>query len=125
MTTFKIYIRKDSNSVVIKGKLKDYDQFSDLRQKVFDSTQKATFKANNQNLQPTEKFKLAFGDKKDNSFIPEDLSEGLFDDESFKYFKNQVNAHGVNDGKYKLYIEKVDSLPEFKKKGLMKFWKKI
>ena len=40
MSIFKVYISKNSNDVVIKGKLNDYNQFSELGQIVFDSTQK-------------------------------------------------------------------------------------
>ena len=130
MSSFKVYIRKNSKNVITQFKLNDFNQFSDLRQKIFDCTQKPIFARNNENLLPTDKFKLVFGDEKDISFIPEDLSDGLFDNESFNYFKSQIISHGVTDGKYKLYIEKVDSLPEFKKKGnneileenLKKYW---
>ena len=126
MSTFKIFIKNNSNKALIKGKFDDYPKFSDLRQKVFKQSQKE----NKDKLKESEIFKLSFFAKEENSFIPNELSESLFDEESFSFFKNQLNAHGIKNGKYKLYVEKVDSLPKLKKKerdeilaeNLKKFW---
>ena len=132
MSTFKVYIKKQSNSVVMKGKFDTFPKFSDLKKKVFTSTQSPSFKVNKQNLQNTDQYKLVFGDEKDNSYIPEELSEGIYDEETYSFFKNKLKSKG-EDGKYKLYIEKVDSLPKFKKKenseildeNLKKYWDNV
>ena len=116
MSTFKVYIKKNSNSVLFKGKFDDYTKYSDIHQKAFKQSQNATYKINKENLKESDLFIFSFGSKEDNSFIPNELSEGLFDEESFNFFKNQLNAHGIKNGKYKLYVEKVNSLPKLKKK---------
>ena len=130
MTSFKIFIKKNSNSVFLKGKFEDYTNYSDLQQKIIKQTLTSSFKANKEMIKKSDLYKLEFGAKEDNSYIHSELSEGIFDEESFHFFKNQLNAKGIKNGKYKLYIEKVDSLPKFKKKerdeilgeSLKQFW---
>ena len=130
MSSFKLYIKKDSNSVIMKGKFDLFPKFSDLKNKIFTSTQNPIYKSTNQNLKNTDIFKLVFTNEKENSYIPEELSEGIYDEETFKFFKDKIKSKGVKDGKYKLYIEKVNSLPKFKKKenfeildeNLKKYW---
>ena len=46
MPTFNIYIKKNSNTVLFKGKLEDYTKYSDIHQKAFKQSQKGTFKVN-------------------------------------------------------------------------------
>ena len=116
MTSFKIFLKKNSNSVFLKGKFEDYTEYSDLQKKIIKQSLTSSFKANKDVIKKSDLYVLEFGDKEENSYIPNELSEGIFDEESFSFFKNQLNAKGIKNGKYKLYIEKVDSLPKFKKK---------
>lgn len=130
-STFKIFIQKSANSVVCKGILNNFKNYKDLSDKVFEDTQKGIFKKKNLSLNKSDKFILKFEEIKDdfNNFIPEEIKSGIFDENSFKFFKEKLIAHG-KDEKYKLYIEKVDSFPKFIVKGeedilnesLKKYW---
>lgn len=126
MSSFKIYIEKGSKTVLINGKFDAFPNYSSLRQAIIQKTQNASMKANKQNIEETDNFKLIIQDEKD---LPEELSQGIFNEETYQIFKNKIISNG-NKGKYKLYIEKVDSLPVFKKKenteildeNLKKYW---
>ena len=130
MSSFKVYIRKNSNKVVFRDNIEKFREYSELKDKIFKDSQKTSFLNINENLKEDEKYKLVFGDEIDKSIIPEELRDGIFDEESFSYFKSKMDSCGLNNGKLKLYIEKVDSLPKFKIKGkdeildenLKKFW---
>ena len=129
MSNFRLYIRRNSNSVVFKDNIYKFSNFANLSDKIFKETQKAAFKSKNENLKQEEKYKLVLAEG-DRDSIPEELQNGIFDDESFSYFKSKMDSCGLNNGKLKLYIEKVNSLPKFKKKEkdeildeyLKKFW---
>ena len=129
MSKFKVFIRRNSNSVVTRGDLKIFDKFSALKEKIFKGSQGNQFRTKNDNLKENEKYKLVFEDEV-NKAIPEELQDGIYDDESFDYFKSKMDSCGINNGTLKLYIEVVDSLPKFKKKenddilaeSLKKFW---
>ena len=113
MTSVKIYPDKNSKQpvkVVI-----DNISFNDIKQKV-------SVKGN---------FKLMFDTNRNNSYIPEELlSDGIYDEVSLQFFKDKLSSKGIKNGKYALYIVKVDSLPTFKKKensdildaNLKKYW---
>ena len=113
MTSVKIYPDKNSKQpvkVVI-----DNISFNDIKQKV-------SVHGN---------FKLMFDTDKKNSYIPEELlSDGIYDEVSLQFFKDKLSSKGIKNGKYALYIVKVDSLPTFKKKensdildaNLKKYW---
>ena len=126
MSTFKVFIKKNNKTVAARGKFDEFPKFSDLKKKIFTNIQNPSY----HNLKDINLFKLVFTDEKDNSYIPEELSEGIYDEETFTFFKNKIKSNGVSDGKYRLYIEKVDSLPKFKKKenyeildeNLKKYW---
>ena len=130
MSFFKVYIRRNSNKVVFRDTIENFQEYSDLKDKIFKDSQKTSFLNINENLKEDEKYKLVFGDEIDKSIIPEELRDGIFDEESFSYFKSKMDSCGLNNGKLKLYIEKVDTLPKFKIKGkdeildenLKKFW---
>ena len=117
MASFKVYNAKDSKSVLCKGNFNEIEQFEDLKKMIEKSLKTSS----------SQRFKLMFID---GTFIPEEVSEGIWDNETFKYFKNKLLSHGINDGKYRLYIEQVNSLPVWKKKNnkelldenLKKYW---
>ena len=98
MSTFKIYEAKDSKIVQSKGSFKDFKTYNDL---------KATLKSSPHN------FKLVFVD---GTFIPQEVSEGIWDNDTYRFFIRKLNSHGVENGKYRFYIQEVSSLPKWQKK---------
>ena len=117
MSSFKIYIKKGSKCVVCNGKFSDYPQYSALVHKIIENSQKANFNKENLDIKKDEPFVLAFCDEeKDSNFIPEEVSEGIYDSHSYKFFIKKLITHNIKDSKYKLYIERVSSLPVWKKK---------
>ena len=128
MSNFKVSLGKESKKVVFNDNLENLDKFQDIIDRIFKHTQNKAFILNKQNLVKNENYKLTFIEEKC-SFIPIEVKDGLFDEESFTFFKSKVMAHG-KDIKYKLYIEKVNELPKFHKKdneeilenNLKKYW---
>ena len=128
---FKIYIQKNSKNVVFKGNFNSFNKYKDLSDKIIEHSQNSFFIKNNQNLKNEEKFILKFlSDEEGNYFIPEEIKEGIYDEESFKLFKDKLISHGINDEKYKFYILKIDSFPKLEIKeedeildeSLTKYW---
>ena len=64
MATFKIYIKKNSNSVLLKGKFEDYTKFSELQQKINKQALASSFKGNKDVIKKSDLYVLEFGDKK-------------------------------------------------------------
>jgi hypothetical protein len=128
MSSFRILAKKDSKTSLFKGKIKDFPQYSNLSKKIYETGQKLK---KDEKIESTDLFKLMFD--KESSYFPDELSsDGIFNEESYKFFLNKLNSKGVNDGKYKLYVEKVKELPKFEKKkktydgplnqSLKKYW---
>jgi len=115
MTSVKIYPDKNSKQPV--KVIIDNISFKEIKQKV--------------SVHVQGNFKLMFDTDKNNSYIPEELlSDGIYDEVSLQFFKDKLSSKGIKNGKYALYIVKVDSLPTFKKKensdildaNLKKYW---
>ena len=60
MSNFKLYIRRNSNSVVLKGDIYKFSNFANLSDQIFEGTQKSSFVDKNENLKQEEKYKLSF-----------------------------------------------------------------
>ena len=112
MTTFKIYEAKNSKIVLSKGNFKDFKTYNDLKDTLGSSY-------NN--------FKLVFVD---GAFIPEEVSEGIWDNDTYSFFIMKLRSHGIENGKYRFYLQEVSSLPQWHKKtdkelldeNLKKYW---
>ena len=64
MTSFKIFLKKNSNSVFLKGKFEDYTEYSDLQKKIIKQSLTSSFKANKDVIKKSDLYVLEFGDKK-------------------------------------------------------------
>lgn len=124
MSSFIILEKKGDKKVLFKGNFDKYRQYSDITKTMFEKIKKLKV-----NLQPSDKFKLSFDDI-EKCYIPEEVSQGIYDEESYSFFLNKLDSKGITNLKYKFYIEKVDSFPKFEKKesynilsdNLKKYW---
>ena len=124
MSSFKVFTEKAGKSVLFKGTFDKYKQYSDIAQRILENLTKKK-----QTLKPSDKYKLTFDDI-ENCYIPGEVSQGIYDEETYSFFLNKLVSKGIKDAKYKFYIEKVDSFPKFEKKGynnlvsdnLKKYW---
>ena len=110
-SSFKILI-KDIKFVIYKDNINNIKDFKTLTNSIFEKLQKNSHKKTSLKLNRSDKFILKFEEGKDDIFIPEEIKEGIFDENSFKFFKEKLEFHPKEE-KYKFYIEKVDSLPKF------------
>jgi len=112
MSTFKIYEAQNSKIVLSKGNFNDFKTYNDLKDSLGDSY---------------HNFKLVFVD---GTYIPEEVSEGIWDNDTYSFFLKKLRSHGIENGKYRLYIEEVNLLPKWHKKtdkelldeNLKKYW---
>ena len=115
MATFKIFGSKEDKAVLLKGKINDFKDYKELKDKIIDASRNSKLKQ--QKIKERENFVLNFmEDKKSNSYIPEDLTKGIWDNKTFSYFKEKLNLRGIQNGAYKFNIEKVQRLPKWKRK---------
>ena len=106
MATFRILYPE---KVLFKGNFNDFKSYNDLKQKVIDKSQKK-----DQKLKENDVFILKF--KNDNNlFIPGDLQEGIWNNQTFNYFKEKISLRKII-GNYTFQIEKLKKLPKWKKK---------
>ena len=128
--SLKILIKdiKDTNFVIYKENINKIKDYKTITNSLFEKLQKNSHKKANFKLNRSDKFILKFEEGKD-IFIPEEIKEGIFDENSFKFLKEKLESHPKEE-KYKFFIEKVDSLPKFIIKtddiilnqSLKKFW---
>jgi hypothetical protein len=115
MATFKIFGSKEDKAVLLKGKINDFKDYKELKDKIIDASRNSKLKQ--QKIKERENFILNFmEDKKSNSYIQEDLTKGIWDNKTFSYFKEKLNLRGIQNGAYKFNIEKVQRLPKWKRK---------
>jgi len=107
MASFKILY---SGKVLLKGSFNEYDNYNNLKIKAIDKSQKRK----DDKLKETDLFILKFKDD-NNLFIPGDLTEGIYNNPSFNYFKEKITLRNIS-GNYNFDLEKVKRLPKWKKK---------
>lgn len=103
---------KDIKLVIFKDTINNIKDFETLTNSLFEKLQKISLKKSSLKLNRSDKFILKFEEGKDDTFIPNEIKEGIFDENTFKFFKEKLESHPKEE-KYKFYIEKVDSLPKF------------
>ena len=115
MASFKIFGSKEDKAVLLKGKINDFKDYKELKDKIIDSSRNSKLKQ--QKIKERENFILNFmEDKKSNAYIPEDLTKGIWDNKTFSYFKEKLSFRGIQNVTYKFNIEKVQRLPKWKRK---------
>lgn len=115
MASFKIFGSKEDRAVLHKGKINDYKDYKELKDKIIDVSRNAKLKQNK--IKERENFILNFmEDQRNNCYIPDDLSKGIWDNRTFSYFKEKLNHRGIQNVTYKFFIEKVQRLPKWKRK---------
>ena len=113
MSSFKIYGKPEEKFVILKGDVMNYQNYTDLKTKLITSSRNPQNKGNK--LKETDKFILIFGQGKDEVYIPSELSEGIWNNNTFDFFKEKLSLRGIKN-KYKFIIKKVDRYPIFKRK---------
>ena len=113
MASFKIFGSKEDKAVLLKGKINDFKDYKELKDKIIDASRNSKLKQ--QKIKERENFTLNFMEN-NNAYIPEDITKGIWDNKTFSYFKEKLNFRGIQNATYKFYIEKVQRLPKWKRK---------
>ena len=114
MSILKIFGSKDNNSVWLRGKINDFKNYKELKNKIIDISQS---KSRENVLKESDVFILCFNvDKKKDLYIPDELSEGIWDNKTFSYFKEKLSIRGIDKAVYKLYVQKVKKTKKWKRK---------
>ena len=115
-SSFKVLVSKDINTVLMKGNFNEFQTYNDLKNKLIEKSQQTNFKDKDYDLKKNEHFILIFNKEIDNNtFFPDGL-EGFWDNKTYSYFKEKLILRRINNGNYKLYVQKVKKLPKWKRK---------
>ena len=113
MAEFKIF-GEGNKQTLLKGHFSDFKDYNELKRKLIDKNSKKM------KMKEKDLFILTFDDdknKKDEKiYIPNDLKEGIWNNQTFKFLKEKLSLRGIHDAKYRFIIKKVDKLPKWKKK---------
>ena len=124
MANIKILNGKEDKMVLFKANINDIGDYNkDLRSKIIDKSH-----LNNKNknsLRENDTFILSFCEDKDKDlYIPDEVHEGIWNNQTFQYFKDKLIAHKIKEVTYKFYINKLPGkYPKWKKKEYNEFLK--
>ena len=125
MAEIRIFEKEDDHGVILKGNINTFKDYQNLKDELFKAYAKKPKKTIN--LKIDENFILSFKDikGKDNNelFIPNEISEGIWDNKTFRYFKEKLQVYDIQKATYKFYIKKVKKLPRWKRKENNQFLK--
>lgn len=138
MATLKILISKNPNSdkkfsLIQNKKISEFEKFKDLKDTIKNELSKKKSKFD-QIITEHDNFVLRYvRDEKSKDYFPPELNDCIFDNPTFEYLKEKLFLNRVEGTTYKFNIEKVDSLPSFKRpkfdeilqSELQKQWKPI
>ena len=113
MASFKIKPGKEVDQVCFKGEFGTYPDYQTLKNKIIDRSQ--NYKE--YKLKESDNFKLVFGN--DKFFIPPQLKKekAIGNQQSYKYFTQQLILRGIKDACYIFYIEKTKKPYKWKEKA--------
>ena len=121
MSKYKIFRSKGDQSVLLKGNINDFKNYTELKRKLIDKSQSAKIKQNI--IKDSEVFILSFlEDNRHDNYIPMDLP-AIWDNKTFSYFREKLILRDIRDATYKFYVDKVPKLPKWKKKENHEFLK--
>ena len=116
MSKFKVFGREDDKSVILRGNINDFKNYTEFKKKLIDTSQASKKKQNI--IRDSDVFILSFIEEKDRRnaiYIPSDL-QGIWDNKTFAYFKEKLILRDIKDVTYKFYVNKVKKPPKWKKK---------
>ena len=120
MATIKVVKKRGDKIVVIKDRLSAFENYQDIRNKIiekFKNEPNSTNKINENDL-----FILSFCEERDKDlYIPEELSQGIWNNQMFRHFKDKIQSHKVQSGTYKFYVNRVQKYPKWKKKEFKEY----
>ena len=101
MANIKILNGKEDKMVLFKANINDIGDYNkDLRSKIIDKSH-----LNNKNknsLREDDTFILSFCEDKDKDlYIPDEVHEGIWNNQTFQYFKDKLIAHKIKEVTYK------------------------
>ena len=125
MAELRIYGKEDDKSVILKGKINGFIDYQTLKNELFKAFEK---KANKTiTLKNGDNFILSFKEEQNKEkaelFIPNEISEGIWNNKTFSYFKEKLLVYNIQKAIYKFYIKKVKRLPKWERKENNQFLK--
>lgn len=120
MAEIRIYGKEDDKAVILKGKINSFKDYQTLKNELFKAYEKKQNKTFT--LTSDENFILSFKEQNE-LFIPNEISEGIWDNKTFRYFKEKLLVYDIQKGIYKVYIKKIKRLPKWKRKENNQFLK--
>ena len=126
--SFKIVF--DQKKVLVGDEFKNYFSYEDLKKKIIEKSNSATFNSKYGELKKGDKFILRFEDK---SLAPSGLEEGIWDENTYEYLVEKISSK--KNQKFRFHFEryKESEFPVFKRKkpieilqeSLDKTWKNL
>ena len=125
MAEFRIFGMEDDKGVILRGKINDYKDYQTLKNELFKAYEKKPIKTIT--LKNGENFILSFKEDKNKEknelFIPNEISDGIWNNKTFFYFKEKLLVYNIQKAIYKFYIKKVKRLPKWERKENNQFLK--
>ena len=125
MAELRIFGKEDDKGVILKGKINDFKDYQTLKTELFKAYEKKPIKTIT--LRNDENFILSFKEDKNKEknelFIPNEISEGIWNNKTFFYFKEKLLVYNIQKATYKFYIKKVKRLPKWERKENNQFLK--
>ena len=120
MATIKVLKNKGDKIVVIKERLNDLENYQDLKNKIIERYK--TDPNSKHKIEENDCFILSFCEERDKDiYIPEELSQGIWNNQMFRYFKDKIKSHKIQSGTYFFYINRVQVYPKWKKKEFKEY----